>query len=926
MRHKEAEDGSSALRTIFRVVLMAAIMAGISSVNAGCGGARGPCPNRASPLGGSHSVYWSSSRSGGGGGYNVASRSNGGGGFGGSGFGASGFGGGGLGGSMFDIGGFGAMPGFAPPIGGMPGFASGFTGGFTRGGGGGGGGGRSSISIKNGGGGGASVRVTRDGGVHLSIGNIGGGGSAGGGHGFAKFDSGSDDVSFAPSSGKSIRIMDDVRSDFSGEWGHDGHATRASRDDRGYKTFKDVFTQKFRNDGHKHGSGCTSGCNRRYKYDYDYDSYDSGEDSGNIPVHEVSREEKSRVFDVRGGQHDFHTSKEFNNDFEDYDDMDYGWDSSDGHSGAHSGSHSSFHEDEGINHEQFDNSLASDFRSILSQSIPIGGQVTYDTSNNNGYMLSNDVIGAVQDLMDDHSGLQMTFACQPKIGKYLCKIQCVKQDEAMTGSCETGYCSCMLKEEHKLRKKMNKRFLAAMKGFDTDCGDRKKAKQCKRFCKALTPDKSFTGLCANNFCKCVTYPTTPEKKKNACEKAIKNLKKIEDQALRHLGVQPEPLSGAAEKNASLAADEAIQKLKANNSIDDCTEEDIQNLRGVIASLAQGLNLARSHSQTSDSSHGEKNESESTIYTASPSSPRSASKHEESHFSRARRGGLESPRPPSSKSGSSIHEEIQVSRTNRPASHESGSSFHEESRASGTSGGGQEILRLTSPKSGSAFFEESYTSRTNRDGNESPRPPKTPRSGSKLIEEIHVSRTEPPRPVSPKSGSSFFEGRTVSRTNQDGNESPRPAASRSLKSGSSFYEESHVTRTIRSGNESPRTRSVRIVTTTPPRSGSSRFEESHPTESPGLRSVSSTPGPGFEESRASRTHRNGVESSGRSAQALPLTSSKSGSSYYVESRSSGTLGGGLATPTYPPVVTTVSSGTASRGGSSPCKSKCGKPLS
>lgn len=206
MRHKEAEDGSSALRTIFRVVLMAAIMAGISSVNAGCGGARGPCPNRASPLGGSHSVYWSSSRSGGGGGYNVASRSNGGGGFGGSGFGASGFGGGGFGGSMFDIGGFGAMPGFAPPIGGMPGFASGFTGGFTRGGGGGGGGGRSSISIKNGGGGGASVRVTRDGGVHLSIGNIGGGGSAGGGHGFAKFDSGSDDVSFAPSSGE--RIID----------------------------------------------------------------------------------------------------------------------------------------------------------------------------------------------------------------------------------------------------------------------------------------------------------------------------------------------------------------------------------------------------------------------------------------------------------------------------------------------------------------------------------------------------------------------------------------------------------------------------------------------------------------------------------------------------------------------------------------------
>ncbi|CAH0388831.1 unnamed protein product [Bemisia tabaci] len=219
---------------------------------------------------------------------------------------------------------------------------------------------------------------------------------------------------------------------------------------------------------------------------------------------------------------------------------------------------------------------------------------SFFNSGMNNFMPRTSVVDAVQDLIEDQSMFYVTFQCQPKIGKYICKMQCAQRSEMMTGICEANYCTCILKQQKKLRKKMNKRFMAAMEGFETNCSIHKKARRCKKFCKALTPDKAFTGLCTGNLCRCVTYPKTPGKKKNACTKAIKKLKKLEDTALTKLGFQPRPLSASAAQQASDIADEAIKKMKSSQSMDGCTEEDIQNHKAIIANLSQGLNLIKDH--------------------------------------------------------------------------------------------------------------------------------------------------------------------------------------------------------------------------------------------------------------------------------------------------------------------------------------------
>lgn len=202
------------------------------------------------------------------------------------------------------------------------------------------------------------------------------------------------------------------------------------------------------------------------------------------------------------------------------------------------------------------------------------------------------VFSAVQDMVENQSMFYATFQCPEKVGKYICKIKCVERDEKLTGICEAGYCTCILKQQKKLRKQLTKRFMAAMNGYDTDCSAYKKVKHCKRFCKALTPDKTFTGMCKDNHCQCITYPKLPEAKKTACRKAINKLKQFEDRALKHLGIKPIPLAAYTEKQVTAATDEAIKRLKANNSMDSCTGEDINNLRGIILSLSQGFNALR----------------------------------------------------------------------------------------------------------------------------------------------------------------------------------------------------------------------------------------------------------------------------------------------------------------------------------------------
>ncbi|CAH0388832.1 unnamed protein product [Bemisia tabaci] len=255
----------------------------------------------------------------------------------------------------------------------------------------------------------------------------------------------------------------------------------------------------------------------------------------------------------------------------------------------------------------------------------------------NNMMIPTQVFDAVQDLIDDQSMFYVTFECPPKVGKYFCKMQCKMRNEKLTGSCDGGYCNCMLKWEKKMKKAMSKRFRDAMEGYDTDCNDYKKAKQCKRFCKGLTSDKTFTGQCNVDHCQCVTYPKIPGQKKNACTKAIKKLKKTEDIALSRLGIKPKPLSSlgaAAEKQVNAVADEAIQKLKANNSMDGCTEEDIQNLRSIISSLSQGLNLVKgadyasiltggSSGKGAESSPGSPGKSGGSVETSGGISSRSA---------------------------------------------------------------------------------------------------------------------------------------------------------------------------------------------------------------------------------------------------------------------------------------------------------------
>nr|XP_018902734.1 PREDICTED: uncharacterized protein LOC109034184 isoform X3 [Bemisia tabaci] len=141
---------------------------------------------------------------------------------------------------------------------------------------------------------------------------------------------------------------------------------------------------------------------------------------------------------------------------------------------------------------------------------------------------------------------------------------------------------------------------ALVSGYDTICDNWKNVKQCMRFCKALTPNKSYTGICKDDHCQCVTNPSIPEAKKYACMKAIRKVKKMEDTALKYLGFRPLPLSqlsAAAEKKVNEVADATLRKLKSSNKIDGCTEEEIKNLRSILAGLAQGLSLARGGAPT-----------------------------------------------------------------------------------------------------------------------------------------------------------------------------------------------------------------------------------------------------------------------------------------------------------------------------------------
>ncbi|CAH0778443.1 unnamed protein product [Bemisia tabaci] len=224
-----------------------------------------------------------------------------------------------------------------------------------------------------------------------------------------------------------------------------------------------------------------------------------------------------------------------------------------------------------------------------------GGYGGFNGFNRNNFM--NNALRAVQDFVESPSAFTPTIECPAKIGKYVCKIQCRMKDETLRGVCFHDSCFCAPQERKEALKHMSRSYRALVSGYDTICDNWKNLKQCMRFCKALTPNKSYTGICKDDHCQCVTNPSIPEAKKYACMKAIRKVKKMEDTALKYLGFRPLPLSqlsAAAEKKVNEVADATLRELKSSNKIDGCTEEDIKNLRSILAGLAQGLSLARGH--------------------------------------------------------------------------------------------------------------------------------------------------------------------------------------------------------------------------------------------------------------------------------------------------------------------------------------------
>nr|XP_018902731.1 PREDICTED: uncharacterized protein LOC109034184 isoform X1 [Bemisia tabaci] len=227
-----------------------------------------------------------------------------------------------------------------------------------------------------------------------------------------------------------------------------------------------------------------------------------------------------------------------------------------------------------------------------------GGYGGFNGFNRNNFM--NNALRAVQDFVESQSAFTLTIECPAKIGKYVCKIQCRMKHETLRGVCFHDSCFCAPQERKEALKHMSRSYRALVSGYDTICDNWKNVKQCMRFCKALTPNKSYTGICKDDHCQCVTNPSIPEAKKYACMKAIRKVKKMEDTALKYLGFRPLPLSqlsAAAEKKVNEVADATLRKLKSSNKIDGCTEEEIKNLRSILAGLAQGLSLARGGAPT-----------------------------------------------------------------------------------------------------------------------------------------------------------------------------------------------------------------------------------------------------------------------------------------------------------------------------------------
>ncbi|CAH0770911.1 unnamed protein product [Bemisia tabaci] len=126
--------------------------------------------------------------------------------------------------------------------------------------------------------------------------------------------------------------------------------------------------------------------------------------------------------------------------------------------------------------------------------------------------------------------IYVTFKCPPKVGLLLCRGSCERRSKYTIGSCDNGYCTCLL-----LTPGFRGKGVFARRA---NCSMKEDRMKCNRFCRYQFGRTAY-GLCRGTVCRCFTNPGISTKNQmTACEQARRRLAFLEASLRKILRKKP----------------------------------------------------------------------------------------------------------------------------------------------------------------------------------------------------------------------------------------------------------------------------------------------------------------------------------------------------------------------------------------------------